>query len=261
MNKEIEHFGLPKPNELNLFGGNKGQSRENSNIKYNSKGEEVPVWVQVNENGKVTINTGLLADYLINNIPAIYVASQLYIYENGVYRKSLEDEDLTIVRELIPSQYCTMYRIKDAAAQWRTDRKVKIDSAIINNYPNLLNLKNCIYDIKSDKLIKHTTEFKSTIQINANYNPEAKGETFIKFINEAIPNKRNQMIAQEILGYCLTTFTDAKKFFILLGRKDTGKSTFLRLLENLIPKDNVSHVELQSINKEYNTAQLFEEIA
>lgn len=261
MNKEIEQFGLPKPNDLNVFGGNKseGKSQADSNIKYNAKGEKVNSWLQVTENGKVTINTGLLADYLIKNIPAIYIG-QFYIYEDGVYRKGLPNEQLTIVRELIPSQYANMFRIKDAAAQWKTDRKVNIDPFAVNNCSNLLNLKNGIYDIKKNKLIKHTPDYKSTVQINANYNPEAKGKTFLKFINEAIPDEKNQMIAQEIFGYCLTTFTDAKKFFILLGKKDTGKSTFLRLLENLIPKDNVSHVELQSLNKEYNRAQLFNKL-
>ena len=121
-------------------------------------------------------------------------------------------------------------------------------------------MKNCLYDLRDNRCYKHTPNYKTTIQLNANYNSNAEGENFERFIREAIPNELNRKIAQEILGYCLTPFTEAKKLFILLGKKDTGKSTFLRIIENLIPEENVSHVELQAINKDYNTAQLFNKL-
>lgn len=256
----IEEIGLPNPEDINTFEKSSVKTNQRKNTMYNLNGDKVPDWVQVSENGKVTINTGLLADYLIDSIPAIYVANQFYIYENGVYRKSLENEDLTIVKELIDSKYSTMYRIKDAAAQWKTDRKVKMFPDKINNNTYIINLKNCLYDLRDNRCYNHTPKYKTTIQLNANYNPNAKGETFERFIKEAIPNELNRKIAQEILGYCLTSFTEAKKLFILLGKKDTGKSTFLRIIENLIPEENVSHVELQAINKDYNTAQLFNKL-
>ena len=88
----IKEMGLPDPNDSSYFRESSIKNKQRINGKYNVSGDKVPEWVQVSENGKVTINTGLLADYLIDNIPAIYVANQFYIYENGVYRKSLEDE-------------------------------------------------------------------------------------------------------------------------------------------------------------------------
>jgi P4 family phage/plasmid primase-like protien len=269
VNENVKEIDLPNANDIKLFGGSnkktvKSNSTKDKKDKYNFGGEKVPEWVQVNEKWDISINAGLLADYLINNVPAIYVASQLYIYENGVYRKSLEDEDMTIVRDLIKTnnatKYATVQKIRDAAGQWKMDRRVKIFPEEVNINSYILNFKNTAYNIETGELIAHSPEHKFTIQINANYDPNVKGEVFEKFIKEAIPNEQNRKVAQEIMGYCLTTLTKAKKFFILLGQKDTGKSTFLRILENLIPKENISHVELQEINKEYNRAQLFNKI-
>lgn len=49
------------------------------------------------------------------------------------------------------------------------------------------------------------------------------------------------------IGYCLVPEAPYKKALLLVGPTDSGKSTLLTLMENLLGHDNVSHASLQVI--------------
>src|SRR5699024_5958326 len=109
----------------------------------------------------------------------------------------------------------------------------------LNSNPYIINLKNGLLDISDNdnwKFIEgHDPNNLSTVQIQANYNKEAKGSNFEKFLDSSAPGMELQMLLQEMVGYCLTPFTFSKEMiFILTGRGDSGKSTFINAtLESL----------------------------
>ena len=60
----------------------------------------------------------------------------------------------------------------------------------------------------------------------------------------------------EFLGYCLCGNPVLKKFFILVGNSDSGKSTFLRLLQVLVGKGNYSAAPMHMLDKRFMFAQM-----
>jgi len=66
---------------------------------------------------------------------------------------------------------------------------------------------------------------------------------------------------QEIFGYCLEA-SDAwlHKAFVFFGEGRNGKSTLLKILENLVGKDNTSCVSLADIHKPFSCVSLFGKI-
>ena len=59
------------------------------------------------------------------------------------------------------------------------------------------------------------------------------------------------VLLYEIIGYVLYP-RPVKKAFFIVGDTDTGKSTYLNLIERLVGSDNVSHLKLQElVNPEY----------
>ena len=98
----------------------------------------------------------------------------------------------------------------------------------------------------------HHPDFFSNIQINANYNPNAKSKIFEDFLNEIVPNKQTQKVLQEVVGYGLTMLDNTKeRIFILYGDSNTGKTTFLNVTLNaLLPQSARSSVPLQKLESD-----------
>lgn len=227
----------------------------NGEIPYNS-------WYEVNEStGRHRLIPGVLAEYLAQNIPAIYTTGRFYIYKDGVYNICNNHEEKTIVMEHIMTPLRRTRDINDITNQWSINKKIRVSPDEVNKDPFILNLKNGLYDVRTKELKKHTPEIITTIQLNANYNPSAKGPVFDKFINEVVPDPNNRLLVQEMLGYSITNFNNAKKVFILEGRGDTGKSTFLNIIEDMLGKENISNVMLQKIGDRFNIAQLYGKVA
>ncbi|WP_010174837.1 DNA primase family protein [Bacillus coahuilensis] len=237
----------------------------------NEKVKFIPPFLQCTVDNKGNerewISKGFLAEYLIENINAIYSGGLMYIYDNGVYRPILENEEKGIIKALLTPQFSNMNTVSDVASQWKIDYRINKHPQEINSNNNMINLKNGLLDISDNenwKFIKgHNPEHLSTIQIQANYNPEAKGKEFHKFLDSSVPDKQVQVLLQEMVGYCLTPFVTSKQMiFILTGQGDSGKSTFLNAtLEALVGDNAKSHVALQDLDgNEYNQAELFGKI-
>ena len=218
-------------------------------------------FLRKSDKGFSYIHRGFLSEYLIKNVPVINSTGKLYFFDNGVYRPANENEDKGIVKELLTPEYAKSQVINDVVQLWKIDSRINKFPHEINKYPFKLNLLNGTFDLQTWEFTKgHSIDNYSTIQIQANYDPNANGENFNKFINSAVPDKELQMLLQEMVGYCLTPLTDSKKMiFIFDGPGDAGKSTFITAtLENLLTDNAKSHIPLQDLSdNEYKQAELF----
>lgn len=204
-----------------------------------------------------TFRAKWLGDDIMKDFHFIHMAEQLYIYENGVYIPGGEkivsfesterlEKEFTSRRVLETNEYI---KIKN------TQNIEKIDSL-----PEIVNLKNGLYDIHSKLFKPHTHTYLSIVQLNANYNELGDCPLFINFLNEILPQE-NIYLLQEIFGYCLTRFTQAQKAFLFYGPGQTGKSTVLSVLEYILGKTNVSSIPLQNLSDRFKTASLFGKLA
>ena len=113
----------------------------------------------------------------------------------------------------------------------------------------LIPLKNGVYDMKNKTLLPHSSTYRFTYQFPIIYDPAAvcpKTETFIKNIlkDEHIP------ILQEWMGYYFYRLYSFKKAVIFVGEGDTGKTTLLETIINLLGKENISSVPLQKMSSD-----------
>lgn len=206
--------------------------------------EDEPTWYEKYSSGKVRVNTGLLSRYLVSKNPSIYSTGRFYLYKQGVYKECKYNEVQAIIKDKILDNFCKMNLIRDVEGLWAIDKKVIKAPNELNSDSNIINTKNGLYNVLTGELQPHRDDFISTIQLDVKCNYNEKGVVFHKFLNDIAPDKETQLLLQEIAGYAMSTYNKAKKFFIIQGVRDCGKTTFLNLIMSIIGQEDLSHINL-----------------
>lgn len=216
---------------------------------------ELPPWYVRGERGNVKFVPGILAQHLSTTIPAIYAGSSYYLYDHGVYVKTSRDRVRQIIQQYLKVEYMQPRHLNDVYDLWQTYILRDLDELNSDENNHLINFKNGIYNVRTKEFVEHSPQYLSTIQLNAEYRPDAVCPEFLKFLRQALAPE-NIPLVQEILGYLLVPFTQAQKAFLLYGPPRTGKSTFLRVIEDIIGKANISNVPLQDLDSRFKTSLL-----
>lgn len=199
-----------------------------------------------------------LAKDIMNNTKMIFDGSQLYLYQNGVYRSTGEmivrQESMNKLGELFKKSYVTevIYYIETATYK-ETDN--------INKDDRFINVKNGLLDWRTGKLYPHNPDIFTTIQLPVEYNPAARCPNTEKFLHEVVPEDTIQML-YEWFGYCMIPSTRYEKALMLTGSGSNGKSKFIELFERFLGTDNLSNIALQDLeHNRFKLAQLYGKLA
>jgi P4 family phage/plasmid primase-like protien len=111
---------------------------------------------------------------------------------------------------------------------------------------DLVNVKNGMLNWKTGELLEHDPKYLSTVQINAEYDPNAKCPELDKFFGEIFPPDALELV-EEFTGHLMVPDTSFEKCFIAVGEGGNGKSTFLKLLRSFLSPENVSTVSLHKL--------------
>ena len=257
-----EHFGLKTTAVRPLVSLHRElykAYRDSRDTKREALGEELPDWYEPTERGGLRFVSGLLANYMAENVDAFYGAGTYYFYENGVYGMNEDLAASAKVRTFMIPRYASMTAITDSVGQWR----MLIRKAVreINSNPFIINVRNGLYNVLDGSFKPHTPEYYSTVQVGASFDPSAKCPQFTKFL-KSILQEEEVYLLQEIFGYLLIPVNKAQKSFVFVGAPNAGKSTLLSIAQEiLLGSDNVSNVPWQSLSDRFKTAELFGKLA
>lgn len=178
-----------------------------------------------------------------------------YFYENGYWVPFNEIQFLgEIQRKIINLVKYPISMRKQVTENFKHIRYLKLDE--LNKLP-LINFENYMYDPVDDNVLAHKEDFYSTIRIPYKYDAFAKCDLWLKTLNEIFQgNKQKESLLQEFYGYCLVPDMEQKKALLLLGETDTGKSTLLFILKDLLGQMNCSSVPLQYLSNPQYTPLL-----
>ena len=264
INTEIkEHFGFKsiQMKALNtVFKETSKAYKGSKSAKMAKLSEDIPDWYEPGENG-LKFLPGQLAQCLSEEQSVFFTAEQYYQYKNGVYVEMDEMDAQKIVQSKMLVKERKMAHITDTEKQWKL--LVRKDSRELNPNKYIINVKNGLYNVLEDTLLPHNPQYCSTVQLQVRYNKEAQCPMFIKFLEESMEGDMEQVaLIQEMLGYFLIPATSAQKCFVIVGAAKAGKSTLLRVLnEILLGAENVSNVSWQSLNEPFKLAELFGKLA
>lgn len=224
-------------------------------------------WFYMDNNNNYKLDYTKLRNHLSKEHHIIQCEQNTYIYNDGVYN-IIEKPELTklIENHMIDEDNNKFKECKYVDEVYKQLLREFSKFENFNTSRTQINMKNCILNVEhgSSEFTKekHSPDNLTTIQLKHNYNPDVKCEVFEKFIHEALPRKQ-QILLQEIMGYALIPHNRAKKFFMLYGKGDTGKSVVLSILLNIIGQENASGEPLQDLTKKdskFTTASLLSKL-
>lgn len=206
-----------------------------------------------------TINHNKLAKQILGqeNIITLNDTKEIYSYnqQTGLY-EYCEPELNTII------QYCCQNKanthlvneVKESIKRQTYTQRNKIAEN-----PNLIPLKNCIYNFKTKKTQAYTPKNifinkHETAWLQEPKNYENPIDTFLKQITA---NQEDHKLLKEIIGYTFYRKMLFQHFFILVGTGANGKSVYLNIIRKMLGENNVSNIALQDMTDKFLKIQFY----
>lgn len=186
----------------------------------------------------------------------------VYLYENGVYSEIDSNLFKGIIKEPVEKYnplLVDMRYINEAYNLLITDRKY-YQNRLLNANFNIINFKNGILNLNTMTLVPHSPDYMSTIQIPSKWvDKESDTPVFDKYLDTLTNgDKELQKLLLQYMGVCLSNIPGylLKKFLILYGEGNTGKSQLKRLLEMLLGSRNCCPIGLDKLESEFGPINL-----
>ena len=204
----------------------------------------------------------IITNIIINTYSIIYSNENLYLYneKEGIYEKIEEDAIKKIIEYICEK---IEYLITE------TGRNEIINAIKAKRYiPNIetneeikeyVPLKNCYYSIKEKKFHQYTPAKIFLSKINTEYNENAPTPTtFLQFLEDITEkNEQKKEMILDMMAYCLYRANPHEQMFLLVGSGSNGKSTLLKLLEDILGKENIASRPLHDLaENRFATADL-----
>lgn len=193
------------------------------------------------------------AVWLKNTYHVVKINNQLHIYQNGIY---VEDENLgTVMRENIPNIKKNQKTEVLDCLRDITECKTQADARYIA-------FRNGVLDIVTGQMQPFSPDLVITNQIPWDYNPEAYSELADDTLNKlACGDPAVRSLLEECIGYCFYRANDYKKSFMLTGKGNNGKSTFLDCVKAILGDGNISALDLKELGDRFSTSMMFGKLA
>ncbi len=196
----------------------------------------------------------VFGDYLIRENHIVKIEDKLHIYQDGTYH-----HDLNMIEK-------AMLKVIPTLPDTKRKEVLKYLNVMCSNaYPassNFIAFRNGILNLDTDELIPFSPEFIITNKIPWDYNTNAVDEVADSVLNRISCNDPDiRSLLEECIGYCFYRQNIIQKAFILIGERSNGKSTFIKVLNNILGDDNVSAMDLKNLGDRFSKATLFKKLA
>lgn len=203
--------------------------------------------------------TYMLAEYLVSLYNIITVGEferEMFVYRDGIYFRAENEiiypEIQRVLGDLVTksAKMETFHKIADMTSQSRS---------VFTTAPlNFIPLSNGVYDTNTKTLLPHSPDYKFKYKFPVIYNPTADCPRTKAFFEQVLTPEQ-QLTIEEWIGYYFYREYMFKKAIIFVGEGDTGKTTLLETIINLLGKENISSVSLQKMTSDkFSAAHLYE---
>jgi putative DNA primase/helicase len=203
-----------------------------------------------------SLQSEALADHVLDNLHIVTMEDneEMYVYENGIYRDIGELRVKQFLTEELGNNYSRHNRAEVMEVVRNKTAKPREDFGEPNEW---VCLGNCQYNIETGKKRPHSPEQEYLYKIDTEYNEQAACPKFDRFLVQHVPIGRLKYV-WSMFAHALHRGYPTQSAFLLWGDTATGKSTTLRVLENMIGQENVAAQSVRQLkNGNHAMANLY----
>lgn len=201
----------------------------------------------LDEKGKLQIKKIGAALLKKCKIITISDTGDMYLYTDGVYafkQKVTENKIKNIIRVLLDTAWTKQ---RSAEVVEYVKLSTLTDRELLDTNEFIINVKNGLYNVLKNKLLKHDPSYFSTFQLNVTYDPAAECPIIDKYLYSVTTPEDVPLLVQ-YAGYCCITYIKQERALIITGGMHNGKSTFINLVVEMIGIGTSSMQSLQSLS-------------
>ncbi|HHY72688.1 MAG TPA: DNA primase [Bacillus bacterium] len=189
-------------------------------------------------------------DFLINEHHICKIANVLHIYQDGVYSDKQEYIEGAMIKH-IPN----LKRMQRQETLAYLQLKAKEKNFSSTKY---VPVKNGVFNLETWELEDFSPDIITRNKIPVAYIKDAYYDVTDKTLSKlAVNDKKIRAILEEILGYILFRRNEFAAMFVLTGGGSNGKSSFLKIIRELVGSENTSSLDLKELDQRFKTAELF----
>lgn len=244
--RELKEIKNPEKNQVELIKTLEDQIRikEKANIEHIEDLREKDLYSKafpvetkrVNGTEKTiqTVQKSYLTEYIKLKHPHIKIFNELRKYDNGYYKKW--DCASDIYAEMPPN----LKNNRDAEEVQKNlmleKDSIKFEKDLARNSERYIIFKNGVYDLEAKKLLPHDKNkiFLNQIPYNYEDDPEYCELTERYLIDTCAGDEDLRKLLLQIIGVVMSDIRSNKSWFYFYGKKDTGKSTILKIIRELL---------------------------
>lgn len=208
-------------------------------------------------------NANFFVRFILEHCFLIFAKDKFfYTYKNGVWVKLDEVQLKRYLRIILQQPRYGVWTINKEKQYFEALKLEAYYDNFLNQNKELVNMENNVFDLNDYEVYRHNYLNYFSIKIPVKYDYSANCFRFLKFISEVFEEDKERIaVAQEWLGYALTTEIKAQKALVLLGSGANGKGVFLHILSKLLGEENISNITLGELNRPFSRVCIYNKIA
>lgn len=211
---------------------------------------------QVDEEDDKSCYEEKLAKRIIQEKQIITCNEDCFIF-NGKCYQPLKDVD---VERIIHNEYNIGMKQKNRRECLQFIKlKSYVSTLDMNADWNQITLRNGVLNLSSMTLSAHSPSLYNTVYVDYDFIPDAIYSPSIdNFFNTLAGDDDDlKTLLYEIVGCCLVRKNLFSKFFLCCGQGQTGKSSYLRLIKNLVGQRNASFLSFEQLEEQFGPIDLY----
>ncbi|HEM3635992.1 TPA: DNA primase [Streptococcus suis] len=219
-------------------------------------------WLEIDERGNPEVNSYLLAQQILREIPVWYDGLEFLRYEaeKGIWIGNAEDYLRSYISTNKLGKITKIRHINETIVAIKAQAFSK--NIFTEGDNSRIVLANGVYDLKEDRF---ESQFDPELHARSShpiyYDASADCPNFIGFIEE-VAGVENVDFIFEWFGYNFYREYPIQKMLFVQGVGGTGKSTLINILRAMIGADNYSAVTLQYLmNERFAKIGLYRKVA
>lgn len=208
------------------------------------------------------INEAEVANDMLQRFYFVYSDEKLWTFENVAYKVLDTKKLIAMMKDIVSAEL----RAKSKSFWNGVIYHIETTSYIhkdIDSFEHPIEevvFENGIYNVNTGRFRDaepedYITTYNHITFNKSNANKKETTKQYFDFISGG--NEELKTLLWEVLGAILSPTSLYKKFFLLFGPTDTGKSLYGSLAEHLVGLNNCSHIALERLGDKYSVYRLY----